>query len=92
MICRTLAIRLLILPIGLTTFPFRSREVRRLMLDLDPYGGTDPMGVFLFFLTRTADVIAPRPRVVFRRLVRQGSFPVCHLLFYLLFYPMSPQF
>ena len=30
----------------LTTFPFRSSEVRRLLLDLDPYGGTDPLGVF----------------------------------------------
>ena len=28
--------------LSLTTFAFRSREVRRLLLDLDPYGGTDP--------------------------------------------------
>ena len=34
---------------SLTTFAFRSREVRRLLLDLDPYGGTDPLGMFLFF-------------------------------------------
>ena len=34
----------------LTTFAFRSREVRRLLLDLDPYGGTDPLGMFPFFL------------------------------------------
>ena len=27
---------------SLTTFAFRSREVRRLLLDLEPYGGTDP--------------------------------------------------
>ena len=26
----------------LTTFAFRLSEVRRLLLDLDPYGGTDP--------------------------------------------------
>ena len=25
-------------------------EVRRLLLDLDPYGGTDPLGMFLLFL------------------------------------------
>ena len=25
-----------------TAFAFRSSEVRRLLLDLDPYGGTDP--------------------------------------------------
>ena len=26
-----------------TTFAFRSSEVRSLLLDLDPYGGTDPL-------------------------------------------------
>ena len=44
---------------SLTTFAFRSREVRRLLLDLDPYGGTDPLGMLSFFLKRTADVMAP---------------------------------
>ena len=38
---------------------------------------TDPLGMFPFFLKRTADVMAPRLRVVFRRLVRLGSFPPC---------------
>ena len=42
-----------------TTFAFRSSEVRRLLLDLDPYGGTDPLGMFRLFLKRTADVMAP---------------------------------
>ena len=46
------------------------------MLDLDPYGGTDPLGMFPF-LMGTADVIASRFSVVFRRLVRLGSFPPC---------------
>ena len=32
-----------------STFAFRSREVRRLLLDLDPYGGTDTLGMFPFF-------------------------------------------
>ena len=32
---------------------------------------------FLFFLKRTADVLAPRLSVVFRRLLRLGSFPAC---------------
>ena len=44
------------------------------MLDLDPYGGTDPLGIFPLFLKRTADVMAPRLSVVFRRLVCLGSF------------------
>ena len=58
----------------LTTFAFRSREVRSLLLDLDPYGSTDALGMFRLFLTRTADVIATHLSVVFRRLVRLGSF------------------
>ena len=58
-----------------TTFAFRSSEVRRLLLDLDPYGGTDPLGMFPLFLKRTADVMAPSLSVVFRLLVRLGSFP-----------------
>ena len=62
---------------SLTTFAFMSREVRRLLLDLDPYGGTDPLGMFPLFLKRTTDVMAPRLSVVFRRLVRLGSFPAC---------------
>ena len=34
---------------SLTTFAFRSREVKRLLLDLDSYGGTDPLGMFYLF-------------------------------------------
>ena len=34
---------------SLTTYAFRSSEVRRLLLDLDPYGGTDPFGMFPIF-------------------------------------------
>ena len=41
------------------TFAFRSSEVKRLLLDLDLYGGTDPLGMFPLFLKRTADVKAP---------------------------------
>ena len=59
---------------SLTTFAFRPSEVRRLLLNLYPYGGTDPLGVFPLFLKRTDDVMALRLSVVFRRLVRLGSF------------------
>ena len=55
--------------LNLTTFAFRSSEVRRLLLYLDPYGGTDPLGMFPLFLKRTAYVM-----LVFRQLVRLGSF------------------
>ena len=44
---------------------------------MDPCGGTDPLGMFPLFLKRTADVLAPRLSVVFRRLLRLGSFPAC---------------
>ena len=49
--------------------------MRLLLLDLGPYGGTDPLGRFPLFLKRPADVMAPHLSVVFRRLVRLGSFP-----------------
>ena len=63
---------------SLTTFAaFRSREVRSLLLDLDPYGGTDPLGMFPLFLKRTADVMSPRLSVVFRRFVCLGRFQAC---------------
>ena len=43
--------------------------MRRLLLDLDDYGGTDSLGMFPIFLKKT-DVMAPCLSVVFRRLVR----------------------
>ena len=49
---------------SLTTFVFRSSEVKRLLLDLDPYGETDPLGMLPYFLKRTADIIAPPPVLV----------------------------
>ena len=45
--------------------------MRRLLLDLDSYGGTDEFGRFPF-LKRIADVLAPRLAVVFLRLLRLG--------------------
>ena len=62
---------------SLTTFAFRLREVRHLLLHLDPYGGTNPLGMFPLFLKRTADIIAPCLSVVFWQLVCLGSFPAC---------------
>ena len=57
---------------SLTTFVFRSRGVKRLLLDLYSYGGTDPLGMFPLFLKKTAVVLAPRLAVVFRWLLRLG--------------------
>ena len=41
---------------------------------------TDPLGMFHHFLKRTADILAPYLSVVFRLLVRLGSFPACWIL------------
>ena len=72
--------------LSLTTFAFRSSEVGRLLWYLDPYCGIDPLGMYPHFLKRTADYAhILRHTVVFRRLVRLGSFPglretgQCHL-------------
>ena len=43
---------------SLSTFAFKSSEVRHLLLDFYPYGGTNPLGMFPFFLTRTSGVMA----------------------------------
>ena len=51
--------------------------MRRLLYDLDHYGGTDPFGKFSLFLKRTDDAMAPRLSIVFRRLIRLGNFPAC---------------
>ena len=48
----------------LTTFAFRSSEVRLLLLDLDPYGVTDPLGMFPLFLKRKLLMLSPPPVLV----------------------------
>ena len=62
---------------SLTTFAFRSSEVRNLLLHLDPYSVTDTLGMFPLFLKRTADVMAPHLSVVFWRHVGCGSLSAC---------------
>ena len=47
------------------------------MLDLDPYGGTDILGMFPLFLKRTAEVMASCLSVVLQWLVRLFNFPTC---------------
>ena len=42
----------------------------RLLLDLDTYGDADPLGVLPQFPKRVADIIAPKLRKNFRRLIR----------------------
>ena len=56
-------------------FAFRSREVLRLLSELDPQGGPDPLGFFPLFFKECAGILAPKLSRVFRQLLRQGSFP-----------------
>ena len=63
--------------LSFTSYAFRSSEVRCLLLDMDHYGGSDPLHMFPLLLLRTTDVLAPSLIVVFRRFVRLGSFPAC---------------
>ena len=77
---------------SLTTFAFGSREVKRLLLDLDSYGGTDPLGIFPLFLKKTALVLAPHLVVVFQRLLHLCSFPVCWRLANVTPIPKGPPY
>ena len=71
---------------SLTTFSFRLSEVRRLLLNLDLYDGTDPFGMFPVFFTKTADLMAP----VFVQCF--GGFFVSVVFRHSRDRPMSPQF
>ena len=61
----------------LRSFAFRSSEVLKLLLDLDPYGGCDPLGFYPLFLQKIARILAPKLSVVLRFLIRHGEFPGC---------------
>ena len=50
--------------------------MRHLLLDLDPYGGTDPLGMLPLFLNRTADVMAP---VLVKCLLLSGESNIANL-------------
>ena len=51
---------------SLLTFAFMSSKDRHLLLNLNHYGGTDPLAMLPLFLKRTADVLASRLSVVLR--------------------------
>ena len=58
----------------LTTFAFCSGEVKKLLLELDAYGGTGPDDIFPLFFVKTANHLAPKINTVSRKLVRIGGF------------------
>ena len=47
------------------------------MLDLNPCGGTGPLGMFPLFLKKTVDLLVSCLSEVFRRILRLDSFPAC---------------
>lgn len=73
------------LSLPLTCFPspklvsvaFKSTELKNYLLELDTYGGTDPDGFFPLFFKKIAIPLAPKLAVVFRLLVKSGTFPSC---------------
>ena len=56
---------------------FRSSFIRSLLVDLDPYCGNNPDGMFPLFSKQVARELAPKLAVFFRHLVKGGSFPTC---------------
>ena len=64
-------------PILLSSLAFKSSEILSYLNDLDSYGGCDPLGFLPLFYTKIAPALAPKLAVVFRILIRRGSFPVC---------------
>ena len=61
----------------LTTFAFRSGEVKKLLLEPDPYGGAGTDGIFPLFFIKTANYLAPKISTLLRKLVRIGGFNMC---------------
>ena len=61
----------------LKTIAFKSSELKDYLLELDAFGGTDPDGFFPLFFKKIGDILAPKLAVVFRQLLRSGSFPLC---------------
>ena len=59
------------------SFAFRSSEIKCLLSDLDAYGGTDPNGLFPLIFKQLSGELAPKLGVIFRILVRRGSYPEC---------------
>ena len=60
--------------LSLLSLAFRTSVLLRLLVDLDTYGGVDLLGVFPLFLKNVVDIISPKLSIVFRRLIRLGSF------------------
>ena len=54
------------------TLAFQTPVLLRLLVDLDTYGGVDPVGVFPLFLKMVMDIIALKLSIIFRGLIHRG--------------------
>ena len=61
----------------LCSVAFRFSFVRSLLLDLNLYSGNDSNGMFPLFYKQVAGESAPKMAIIFRHLVKGGSFPAC---------------
>ena len=58
----------------LSSFAFRARSVHELLMDLDAYGGVDPLGFFPLFFKEIAIVLSPKLRMYISTSVEGGVF------------------
>ena len=61
----------------LCSVAFRFCFIRRLLSDLNSYGGIDPNDMDPLFCKQVAWKLAPKWAVVFNHLVKGSSFPAC---------------
>ena len=62
-----------VLEAELTIFAFHFGEVKKSLLELNPYGGAGPNGIFPLFFVKTANYLAPKMSTVQHKLVRIGG-------------------
>ena len=60
--------------VKLSKLAFRSKEIEKILLDLDSYGGAGPDGIFPLFFKKTSKVLSPKLGVIFRKDSRLGAF------------------
>ena len=56
---------------------FQSSSIHSLLLDLDSNRGNDPDAIFPLFCKQVIRELSPKLAVIFRHLVKWGSFPAC---------------
>ena len=63
--------------VELTTFAFHSGEVKKILLELYPYGGAGPDDIFPLFFIKTVNYLTQKISTVLHKLARIGGFSMC---------------